>query len=192
MTSAADLKNDDHGRTRGSAWHRRLKIALVVVAAGAGFAYWHYDQYPYGWTHVCDTQLYFALRNYAEDHAGAFPSGKATPEACLSVLYGEPYEANAHLLSGKSIDTEVAAEALANGGLGPASCGWHYVPGLTLNDSPELALFWDKTGLNHNGRRLEEGGHIVWFINGEREHITAAEWPSFLDEQARLRTAAGR
>jgi len=166
---------------------KRIGIAAVVILSLWGAAYGYFRSiYPYGWTHVCDTQLSFALRDYAESHDNAFPAGEETPEACLALLYESGI--NAHLLSGKSIDTEIAIEALTNTGtLGPESCGWHYVPGLRLTDSPELALFWDRTGLGHNGGKLNGGGHIVWFINGDRRHIPATEWQAFLATQEELR-----
>ena len=165
---------------------KQIGIATVVVLAlwGAAFAYFR-SIYPYGWTHVCDTQLSFALRNYAEAHDSAFPAGEATPEACLALLYQSGI--NAHLLSGKSIDAEIAQEALTTTGtLGQESCGWHYVPALRLTDSPDLALFWDKTGLGHNGGKLKGGGHIVWCINGDRRHVPASEWQTFLAAQEEL------
>lgn len=63
------------------------------------------------------------------------------------------------------------------------------VEGLRESDSRELALFWDKAGLDHNGGRLPGGGHVVWFPNSNRRHIRAAEWEAFLVEQKRLMAA---
>jgi len=168
---------------------KRIGIAALVVFMlwGGVHAYFR-SIYPYGWTHVCDTQLSAALHKYAEEHGDAFPVGEATPEACLALLNRPPHEINAHLLSGKGIDTEVAEGALKDTGtLSPESCGWHYIPGLRLWDSPDLALFWDKTGLGHNGGKLPGGGHIVWFINGDRRHVPGNEWDAFLAAQKKLR-----
>ncbi len=166
---------------------KRIGIATVVLLSLIGSAYAYFrSAYPYGWTHVCDTQLSFALRDYAENHDNEFPAGERTPEACLALLFRSGVDA--HLLSGKSIDAKCAQMALANTGtLSPDSCGWHYVPGLKLTDSPDLALFWDKTGLNHNGGKLSGGGYIVWFIDGDRRHIPAIEWQDFLKCQEALK-----
>lgn len=166
---------------------KRLGIAAAVFFSlwVVWFAYFR-SVYPYGWTHVCDTQLAFALCDYAQAHDDAFPAGEATPEACLALLY--QCGVSAHLLSGKSIDAEIAQEALTTTGtLGPDSCGWHYVPGLRLTDSPELALFWDKTGLGHNGGKLDAGGHIVYSIEGIRRYVPESEWQTFLATQKELR-----
>jgi hypothetical protein len=51
-----------------------------------------------------------------------------------------------------------------------------------------LALFWDKAGLGHNGQRLRDGGHKVFFVRGmsSSRYVTAAEWPAFIEEQKAL------
>ena len=76
--------------------------------------------------------------------------------------------------------------------LSPETCGWHYVAGLRKDDNPRLALFWDKAGLGHNGERLSDGGHHVWFVSGISEHISGNRWEAFLAEQEQLRAAAKR
>ena len=172
--------------------YRSFIIAFTVVAALIASAYGYYRyKFPYGWTHCCDKQLYLVLRNYAELHNGRFPTGQSTPEACLSLLHPEPIQASARLLCGKNVDPEIAERVFSEGQLlGPQTCGWHYVPGLSLTDDPKLALFWDKPGLGHNGQRLDGGGHIVWFINDDYRHIPASKWESFLAEQNSLRQNA--
>ena len=70
--------------------------------------------------------------------------------------------------------------------LGPNSCGWRYVEGLRVDDDPGLAIFWDKVGLGHNGQRLSEPGHTVFFIGGDQRFIAGTDWQPFLSEQARL------
>ena len=136
----------------------RFAIAVLIFGLLSVTAYAYFrSHYPYGLIHVCDMQLYHALCWYAEDHDGAFPAGAPTPQACLSVLNDEPYNIGAHLLSGMSIDTEIAEAALENHGtLGPESCSWQYVPGLTLSDV-DVALFWDRASLDHNGKLLPDG-----------------------------------
>jgi hypothetical protein len=162
---------------------RTKKIMLAVllsvpIAAGVLLALVYYQraewqyQYPYGFSHCCDLQLGQALREYARNHDGAFPAGKATPEASLSLLYREKTDSgerlvDANLLRGKTVPEPVVKGILERGELlTPETCGWHYVEGLRLDDDHRLALFWDKAGLNHNGGRLTQGGHVVMFVNG--------------------------
>jgi hypothetical protein len=73
--------------------------------------------------------------------------------------------------------------------LGPETCGWNYVEGLSLDSNPKLALFWDKEGLSEIGARLPEGGHFVSYINLPYEYVPASKWNSFLAEQRRLLAA---
>lgn len=169
---------------------RRLFFAIGALGIGFGLfvgaaRYHRAWLYPYGWSHCCDTGLYSALAEYADSHGGAFPTGEPTAEASLSLLY--PKLADADLLRGKTVPLAAAQAAFdKNGRLDPASCGWHYVEGLTVYDDPELALFWDKVGLGHNGQRLSEGGHWVHFVSGIREYIPENQWPAFLDKQKKL------
>jgi hypothetical protein len=98
-----------------------------------------------------------------------------------------PKYANANLLRGKTVPLETVEEILDSGQLlGPETCGWHYVEGLTLKDDTHIAILWDKIGLGHNGERLPEGGHYVVFLTGYREYIPESEWPAFLEKQEEL------
>lgn len=193
MVTAPTTEHVDDGGTGHSTCNRRLlryvRVAVLVLGTVFVAAYGIYRHtFPYGWTHSCDKQLYFALWHYSDDHGGQFPAGQPTPEACLSLLHNAPYRCNAHLLSGKNVEPEIAERLLASGTLlDPDTCGWHYVPGLSRKDDPRLALFWDKPGLGHNGQRLDGGGHIVWFVMGNRRHVRAAEWDFFLAQQQTLR-----
>ncbi len=178
---------------RRTRWLLLLSISLgtIVCLAGVLVSYWRY-QYPFGWSHCCDKQLYSVLHDYARTHKGFFPAGEATPEASLSLLaQAEEFDV-AYLLRGKTVPESVVTEILDRGDLlGPETCGWHYVEGLTLADDHRLALFWDKAGLDHNGRRLPKGGHMVMFLHGG-EYIPGNEWPKFLKEQESLLAARGR
>lgn len=162
-----------------------IPIALILLLVAVVYAYCRY-KYPYGWSHCCDKALYLALVHYADKHDGKFPAGEATPEASLSLLYKEdPYIA--HTLRGKSVPETLVLERLGQGQLlSPDTCGWHYVEGLTLDDDPGIAIFWDKAGLDHNGGRLWGGGHIVWFVTSRSEHVPQDKWDAFLAEQNRL------
>ena len=173
-------------RTRCLAW-LLLLLAVLGALAGSGWLAYRY-KYPYGWSHSCDSQLMFALHYYAEQHGGAFPSGEATPEASLSLLH--PIYANEWVLQGKTVPLETVKATLERGErLGPDTCGWHYVEGLTLRDDSRLALFWDKVGLGHNGERFSDGGRTVWFVRFHSEYIPGAEWEAFLEEQEVLLAA---
>ncbi|MFN0197454.1 MAG: hypothetical protein ACKVT0_11975 [Planctomycetaceae bacterium] len=175
---------------------RRMKLVyatgvVILLMIVSGFAYFKY-RYPYGWSHCCDKQLASALSQYADIHDGWFPRGEATPEASFSLLYRmDPNYL--HALRGKTVPEE-ALRARLNAGelLTPQTCGWHYVEGLRSDDSPELALFWDKVGLGHNGERLPERSHYVTFVNGTVEYIPGTDWDQFLKEQNELRAAVRR
>jgi len=173
-------------------WQFSLRIlfgAVTVVAtllgAWTGCVRW---QFPYGHSHCCDMGLMSALHSYAGAHGGNFPSGEATPEASLSLLY--PQYADANLLRGKTVpESEVAAILMRGKLLGPESCGWHYIAGLAMTDDPRLALFWDKVGLGHNGQRLSPHGRHVFFVNFERRFVLDSEWDEFTKEQEELLAA---
>lgn len=165
-----------------------IVIVILIVLAGSVYGLYRY-YYPLGMEHRCDKILWAALREHAEKHGGAFPSGEATPEASISLVHSlDPYGYEyARQLHRRDVPESVVRQMLKRGQLlGPDTCGWNYVEGLRLDSNPRLALFWDKEGLGHNGERLSEGGHIVTFVGAGSEYITAARWDSFLDEQRKL------
>jgi hypothetical protein len=166
-----------------------FSVALLSIAIGGVYS-WYRQTYPLGRSHCCDKQLITVLFNYADRHDGQFPAGGATPEASLSKVHLENDAGCAYLLCGKT-GSESAAQAILDRGnlLGPKTCGWNYVAGLRSDDRPDLALFWDKEGLGHNGERLPDGGHIVMFVSGFSKYIPAAEWKEFLVTQSALRAA---
>lgn len=166
-----------------------VAVLVTVVAALflAGSVYRRY-KFPYGWSHCCDKALMFALQQYAEEHGGAYPAGEPTPDACLSLLY--PKYADAVLLSGKTVPLAVAQKRLAHGQLlTPETCGWHYVPGLTLKSNPEIALLWGKVALGHNGERTPDGGQTVVRVDSQLDYIKGSDWASFLEYQQELLAA---
>ena len=172
-------------------WFRRIAPAILLLIGLAAVGRWLSLRWylPYGWSHSCDKMLILSIRSCAETNGEVLPTGEATPEASLSLLY--PDYLDAAILRGKSVPESLVKEILERGDrLGPESCGWHYVDGLTLEDDPHLAVFWDKAGLGHNGQRLWRGGHVVSFLNCTSRHVTAAEWPQFIEEQETL--LAGR
>lgn len=166
---------------------------VVVPGALALAAYgWFRQIYPYGFSHCCDLQLGTALREYASTHGRFLPAGEKTPEASLSLLYGAVPWVNANLLRGKIVSEEVVQARLDQGlRLTPETCGWHYVEGLRDDDDGEIAVIWDKVGLDHNGGLLPAGGHTVLLLYGGHKTIPAAEWTEFLEQQ-QARIAASK
>jgi hypothetical protein len=175
-----------------------LLMVLVLLVAGlfAAIYAWYCYTYPYGSSHCCLKGIGTALHIYAERHYGHFPTGGSCPEASLSLLCRSNCDIDGYTLCGKTKSAEVAQAILERGELlGPDTCDWHYVEGLTLNDDDQIAIVWDKIGLDHNGRRLPKGGHSVLRLNGIEEVIPASEWQDFLKEQEQLlatRTEAAR
>jgi hypothetical protein len=170
---------------------RRHKNILATLALAAlipliGF-WWYRHRYPYGHSHCCILAVMFALEQYADDHDGFYPAGEANPEASLSLLHYGNYELGAEALRGKIVPVEIVEQIFDAGRLlGPESCGWHYVEGLTQNDDRRIAILWDKVGLGHNGERHGDGGREVLFVGGERRWIARADWAAFMQEQEEL------
>lgn len=179
-------------QTRIRRWLRCLGFAglglgLLLVAFICGVRLWNAYQFPYGWSHACDKILSLCLQNYAQCHDGWYPWGEATPEASLSLLHRFDAACDAKILHGKTVPVDTVQAILESGGLlGPQTCGWHYVEGLRFDDNREIALFWDKVGLGHNGERLPAGDHEVTLVNGSRLKVSGADWPGFLERQAGL------
>jgi hypothetical protein len=167
---------------------RTLLLVMVVVAlVGGAVRSFHWCLYPYGWSHCCLAGIALGLHSYAQANGGFFPAGGGCPEASLSLLYRGLYGIDGSYLCGKTKSAEKAEEILKRGGLlGPDTCDWHYVEGLTLSDDHRLAIVWDKIGLGHNGQRLPQGGHSVSRLGNWQEVIPASQWQQFLDEQKRL------
>ena len=156
----------------------------LVVVVGGMYGKYRYE-YPYGRTHCCTIGMWFDLRAYAESHEGRFPTGESTPEASLSLLYKAEHSLP-DWLAGRAKSGEVAKKILESGGLlGPQTCDWHYVEGLTWDDDDQIAILWDKSSLGHTGYRLN-GGHEVLRLRGLPEVIRADKWKEFLAEQAQL------
>jgi len=163
-----------------------LVIVLPIIVASLGYGLWR-QQHPYGLSHCCDLQLGSALRQYASTNGGWLPAGEKTPEASLSLIYGAVPWVNANVLRGKTVP-EAAVQACLDRGerLTPETCGWHYVEGLREDDDANLAVCWDKIGLDHFGGSLPDGGHTVLYLSGSHGTIPAAEWSNFLDQQQKL------
>lgn len=130
--------------------------------------------------------MMFSLDQYAEEHAGHYPTGQASPEASLSLLYRSNY-VDANTMRGMTVSEKTVRRILEGGGLlGPETCGWHYTEGLTLVDDPQIALLYCKQPLGHNGEKTTDGGRQVLFVGGYIGQISGDEWKSFLQQQDEL------
>jgi hypothetical protein len=184
LTPRSPMVSQQRSRLIARIFAGSIVALLLVVATGWAAYRW---RYPYGWSHCCDKQIVIALIHYANTHDGRFPAGEATPEASLSLLYSE--DVDARLLRGKTIFGDETRKLLEAGKrLTPETCDWHYVEGLTTKDRGDIAIFWDKVGLGHNGEQIG-GGHSVGFVNGSTALISGADWPAFLEEQRAMLNA---
>ena len=163
---------------------RWMMVLTLPIFLGMAMIGWgtYARHYPYGYSHSCDKQLLFALLNYADNHGGAFPVGKESPQASFALLY--PDYAPAYLLAGQSFSESDAKSILDAGGhLTAEQCSWHYVEGLRKDDDSRFALFWDRLGLGHWGNRHSPPGRTVFFVSGSSDVIADSDWEKFLDEQ---------
>ena len=92
-----------------------------------------------------------------------------------------------NILRGMIVPESRVLEVLNRGGqLGPDTCGWHYVEGLSEGADPGIAILWCKEVLGHNGQRSRDGGRQVLFVDGAPKWIPGKDWTSFLKEQEQL------
>jgi hypothetical protein len=161
-----------------------LGTTAVLVSGWTAYSKW---KYPYGWSHCCIIGMKSSLEFYAEEHGGRYPAGESSPEASLSLLYRSNYM-DAYTLRGMTVPETTVRRILEGGGLlGPDSCGWQYVEGLTQADDPGIAILYCKHALGHNGQRTKDGGRQVAFVgSGGIEWISGDKWPTFLKEQGQL------
>lgn len=170
--------------TKRRKWIVGSLAAIGVLMAGGAI---HYKaKFPYGQSHCCINQMSGALEQYAEENGGKYPTGGATPKASLTLLYKSNY-IDAYVLRGMTLPERTVQSILDSGRvLGPDSCGWHYVPGLTRADDSGLALLWCKDALGHNGDRTRDGGRQVVFVGRGIEWIPGDRWRAFLNDQKTL------
>lgn len=168
---------------------RRFIITAVLlaglVALGIVILAPVIPRFPYGQSHCCIIGMSSALEQYADAHGGHYPAGGTSPEASLSLLYRSNL-VDANLIRGMTVSEVNVREILEKGrALGPQSCGWHYVEGLTRADDDRLALLYCKEGLGHNGQ-LTDGGRQVVFVGGNIEWVSGERWAEFVAEQHQL------
>jgi hypothetical protein len=161
--------------------------AIVVLVALVAFLLVGLNRYyfPYGRHPSCNVALKLALSEYAQSHGGRFPDSGGSG-ASLGLLAADFPQWS--IIAGKGRLAEAAERYYrTNGTLSDELSNWHYVPGLTEDSDPRLALFWDKTGLSHAGMRQKPVRYEVSFVDGGGRLVDEAEWPSFLEGQRKLR-----
>jgi hypothetical protein len=182
----------DPGSNRHLIWEmkKRFHIAAIIfgiigflsIAIGVQYR----KTYPYGWSHCCIIAMSFSLDQYAEEHGGHFPTGEASPEASLSLLYRSNY-VDANTMRGMTISEKIVRRIFKGGGLlCPDTCGWHYTDGLTLADDQQIAILYCKQPLGHNGEKTMDRAREVAFVGGYIEPISGDKWQSFVQEQNEL------
>lgn len=132
--------------------------------------------------------VYFAIRIYADDHAGWLPQSKSGPYDALQKLY-PIYCPSGQELAGLSGSIDSVKRALKNGEpLTDKLSSWVYVQGFNTNDDPHIAILWEaKRGIFPSGEKDPSGGHAVLFLNGDLKQIPDAGWVKFLNDQEQFR-----
>jgi hypothetical protein len=149
------------------AFGMRKRFVIVAVVLGtitiliSGWSAYSKWKYPCGWSHCCIILMVNAMEQYAEEHGGRYPAGESSPEASLSLLCRSNC-LDPGTIRGMTVPERTVRRILEGGGLlGPDSCGWQYLDGLTQADDPRLALLYCKQALGHNGQRTKDGGRQV-------------------------------
>lgn len=184
-----------------------IVISICVVALSAALCL-HRWQYPYGQKIGALQLVTLALRHYAIDHGGWFPTNSEAPLHALQAIYPSYIEQPGYL-AGLSGDVQETTKALKTGrSLNPMISSWVYWPGFKeddcsdarvevsggdrmadpASDSKLVAIIWERsTGILSNGKRGD--GHAVGFSDGSCKQISEVDWPAFLDMQQKLRQA---
>jgi hypothetical protein len=160
---------------------------LLIGVAGATIAYRF--RYPYGWRPACLPCVLGALRTYALNHNGNFPTDTQGPQEALRQLY-PVYLADWKLLAGLSGDRkELERDMSGHLGLSDSASSWVYWPGLKLDDDPDIAVIWERrSGVRFDGSRAH--GREVGFVGGDMRQISDAAWGAFVRDQAQMREQA--
>lgn len=176
----------------GSVTKAIQRLLIGVVSAGGLFALilfvtWKV-MFPYGHRPAVLRSMYFALMTYASDHNGKFPDDSTDNYSALRKLYPQ-YVKKPMELAGVSGNAQKMERALKEGVALNNSCtSWVYVPGLTTNDDPRIAILWEsKEGLFPNGKRNKFGGRAVLLLGGVITNVPSDAWSDFLKNQSELR-----
>ena len=180
---------------------KRLTVVLSVIASLA-LACWIYVRtHPLVfsesfWQHEhCAKQVGMALRMYAQDHNGAYPSHTNGYGDALLLLWGDT--GSPSLLTGPGYSDKVFGEAYTNKTDVPESkCGRVYIQGLREDSDPDIVVLFDKLpnpGDHCNGPRR------IWaplcrevvLVDGSMQAILEKNWPAFASNQVELLVKAG-
>ncbi|HTI99638.1 MAG TPA: hypothetical protein VL527_12210 [Dongiaceae bacterium] len=158
----------------------------ILVLALYGVRHHYAAQFPYGERRAAMLIMYYALLNYANDHAGSFPADENAYVA-LTKLYPHYCPTGAEL-AGLSVDETKTKERLLTGKpLDGSTTSWIYLPGLKSGDDPRIALLWEsQEGLRHSGRVSDNQSHAVLLVDGTITNIPGDIWAQFREEQRRL------
>lgn len=137
---------------------------------------------PYGSREPAIFLMDSALRTYAEEHSGRFPSG-GDQFSALAQLYPE-YCCPGRELAGLSGDIQKTTNALQHGRSISNFTSWVYVPGLRLDDDPKLAILWESkpARLKLFGKSLGLTRPAL-LLSREITNVPASQWPEFLKYQ---------
>lgn len=128
-----------------------------------------------------------ALRSYASDHDGWFPSVDNKPYDSLQMLYPEYLPDPIDLAGISGNENEVRKRLSVGGRLDSSISSWIYWPHLNETNDERIAILWERTsGIRPNGSRAS--GHAVGFVDGSIRQIDEQAWEAFLIQQEHLRT----
>jgi hypothetical protein len=179
---------------------RLLKLAAVAMVA-AVFGVWYVKSHPLIfneslWQHAhCMPQAAGALRTYADDHQGRFPSHTNGWGDALLML--TPERSWFYFINGPGYDNSAFEEVFASGGdVDEKRCDRVYVQGLSVTSDPKIAILFDKVAAPpdhcHFPRRLWWGFvREVCFVDGDWRMVPIGEWPDFSRRQVELLVATG-
>jgi hypothetical protein len=176
---------------------------FAVVMVGYVFAKVYVGKHPLVfnesfWEHAhCIPQAGMALRLYAGEHHGEFPTHTNGYGDALLLLWDQMggYPAP---LTGPGYDGESFKRAHDNKRhLPEADCGRVYIQGLSENTDPRVVVLFDKRptpGGDHTQgfKRLSAPlGREVAFVTGSHRFVRESEWPAFAKEQIELLVEVG-
>ena len=159
-----------------------LGVVTVVVVAAYRFLF------PFGPRPCCLPVMLQALRDYAEDHNGYFPTGGRNPREALLKLY-PVYLNDERFLAGLSGDRKLLKQQMSAGlEISEDASSWVYWPGFRRDDPPELAIIWERAaGVKGISSRAPRGSHAVGVVDGKTAQVSRKEWFEFLQRQEFLR-----